>query len=107
MRIMERKKKYPFSMKSATTPRELQDQLNTISEESYQLHQELASISERAAEAKFKLMETSKNGKEVDMKYDNTPDGRREAYLKIYLKGLSHKRTALIMEAKANSDSVW
>lgn len=94
-------------MKAAVTPRELQEQLTAISEESYQLHQELATIVERAPEVKFKLMAESKNGKEVDMKYDATLDGRREAYLKIYLKGLSHKRTALIMETKANSGHSW
>ena len=85
-----------------TTPRALQESLNTISEESFVLHQELASIAERAPEAKFALMATCKNGKEVDMRYDATPDGKREAYLKIYLKGLGHKRTAIINELKEN-----
>lgn len=84
------------------TPRQAQEQLTKISEESFQLHQELASIVERAADAKFELMKTCKNGKEIDMKYAATEDGKREAYLKIYLKGLSHKRTALIEESKAN-----
>lgn len=94
-------------MKSALSPRELQDQLSAISDESFELHQELASIAERSASAKFILMETCKNGKEVDMRYANTEDGRRESYLKVYLKGLSHKRTALIMEMKANSNTNW
>ncbi len=85
-----------------TTPRQIQESLNEISEESYALHQELAGIAERSADAKFALMATCKNGKEVDMTYAATPDGKREAYLKVYLKGLSHKRTALIEESKAN-----
>lgn len=89
------------------TPRALQDQLNAISDESYVLHQELAAIVERAPDAKFALMKTCKNGKEVDMRYAATPDGKREAYLKVYLKGLGHKRTALIMESKANSGHSW
>ncbi len=90
-----------------TTPRQVQDTLNAISDESNALHQELATIAERSADAKFDLMKTCKNGKEVDMRYAATPDGKREAYLKIYLKGLSHKRTALIMESKSNAGHSW
>lgn len=89
------------------TPSQLQEQLNQISEESFELHQELASLSARSADAKFALMATSKNGKEVDMKYAATEDGKREIYLKTFLKGLSHKRSAIIMEIKSNSGSSW
>lgn len=88
-----------------TSPRELQDSLNMISDESFSLHQELASIVERGSDAKLELMKTAKNGKEVDFLYAATPDGKREAYLKIYLKGLGHKRTSIIQEIKANSGS--
>ncbi len=89
------------------TPRQLQDQLTAISDESYEKHQELAELSMLAAEAKLELMKTCKNGKEVDMKYAATENGKREEFLKIYLKGLSHKRTALIMESKANAGHAW
>ena len=89
------------------TPRQLQDKLNSISDESYKLHQELAEIAARSADAKFELMKICKSGKEVDMRYAATEDGKREAYLKVYLKGLGHKRTALIMESKANSGNSW
>lgn len=84
------------------TPRALQETLNAISEESFSLHMELAEISTRSADAKFELMKDGSNGKKVDMLYAATADGKRENYLKIYLKGLSHKRTALIEECKAN-----
>lgn len=84
------------------TPAQLQEQLNEISDESFSKHQELALLAERSADAKFELMKTSKNGKEVDMKYNASESGKRETYLKIYLKGLSHKRTAIIQELKAN-----
>lgn len=90
-----------------TTPRQLQESLTAISEESFALHQELATIAERAPDAKFELMKTCKNGKEVDMHYEATADGKREAYLKIYLKGLSHKRTAIISEIKSNQGNAW
>ena len=89
------------------TPRQLQEELNKISDESYELHQELAELSMLAAEAKLELMKTCKNGKEVDMKYAATESGKRENFLKIYLKGLSHKRTAIIQETKANSGNSW
>lgn len=85
-----------------TTPRQIQEALNAISDESYELHQELATLAERGADARLELMAICKNGKEVEMRYAATPDGKREAYLKVYLKGLSHKRTALIEESKAN-----
>ncbi len=89
------------------TPALLEQAIQEISEESFILHQELASIVERAATVKLGLMGTSKSGKEVEMKYAATDDGKREAYLKIYLKGLSHKRTALILEYKANQGTSW
>ena len=85
------------------TPEQLQEQLNEISEHSYQLHQELAGIVERAPDIKLELMAICKSGKEVDTRYEATPDGKREQYLKVYLKGLGHKRTAIIQEIKANS----
>lgn len=88
-------------------PKENQDALTAISEESFALHMELASIVERAPDVKFELMKVCKNGKEVEMRYDATADGKREAYLKIYLKGLSHKRTAILEEIKANRGNSW
>lgn len=89
------------------TPAQLQEQLTNISEESFELHMELATLALLSAEAKLELMKDSKSGKEVDMKYDATENGKREAYLKIYLKGLSHKRTAIIQEIKSNGGNSW
>jgi len=96
-------------MKAAITPRALQDALTAISEESYEKHQELAAISERRGEAKLKLMELypEASGKEIEVRYDASADGKREAFLRAYLKGLSHKRTSIISEVKANSGSSW
>ncbi len=91
----------------SVTPRQLQEKLNEISEESFEKHQELAGLVELAADIKLDLMRTCKNGKEVDMRYEATVNGKRVNYLKIYLKGLSHKRTALIQETKANSGGHW
>lgn len=84
------------------TPQQLQETLTKISDESFEKHQELAELSLFAASAKLELMRECKNGKEVDMRYAATEQGKRENYLKIYLKGLSHRRTALIEESKSN-----
>ncbi len=89
------------------TPQALQESLNKISNESYEKHQRLAELSIKAATLKLELMRTCKNGKEVDMLFDATPEGKEMNYLKIYLKGLSHKRTALIQESRANSGNSW
>jgi uncharacterized protein YxeA len=89
------------------TPSQLQEQLTAISEESYEKHQELADIVMRSADIKMQLMKESKSNAEVMMKYAATEDGKREAYLKIYLKGLGHKRTSIIQEVKANSGSSY
>jgi uncharacterized protein YxeA len=91
----------------AITPRQLQEQLNKISDESFEKHQRLAELSMIAAEKKLELMRTCKNGKEVDMTFDATKEGKEITFLTIYLKGLSHKRTALISEAKANAGGSW
>lgn len=85
-----------------TTPRQLQEALNKVSEESYALHQELAEIVERSADTKLELLKVCNSGKEVETRYAATADGKREAFLKVYLRGLSHKRTALLEESKAN-----
>jgi len=90
-----------------TTPRELQESLTTISEESFAKHQELATLVERSADAKLELMKTCGSGKEVELKYAGTEDGKREAYLRIYLRGLSHKRTSIISEIKTNAGNSW
>lgn len=89
------------------TPRQLQDKLNEISDESYVKHQELAGIAERKGSKMLDLMKESKSAKEAEMKWAATEDGRKEEYLKYYLRGLSHKRTALIQETKANNNSSW
>lgn len=87
------------------TPQQLQEQLNEISDESFAKHQELALLVQNGAMIKLGLMKTCKSGKEVDMNYAAMEEGKREAYLKIYLKGLSHKRTAILQEIKSNSGS--
>ena len=89
------------------TPKALKEQLMAISDESYSKHQRLAELVGIGAEMKLELMKTCKNGKEVDFRYAATPEGKEESYLRIYLRGLSHKRTALLQEAKSNAGVIW
>lgn len=84
------------------TPRQLQEQLTKISDESFALHQELADLVGKAADIKIDLLTTCKNGKEVEMRFEATDTGKRIAFLKIYLRGLTAKRGALLEESKSN-----
>lgn len=101
------------------TPAQLQEQFSKISQESFELHQELAEIEARSGTAWLEIKKTTAtyDGKniaahfatnaEVDKLYAATDDGKRAVYLKVYLKGLSHKRTAILSEIKANSGQSW
>ncbi len=96
------------------TPAQLQEQFSKISQESFELHQELAEIEARSGTKWLEIKGTIMEGRqknvtnaEVDKLYLATEDGKRAVYLKVYLKGLSHKRTAILSEIKANSGSTW
>jgi hypothetical protein len=87
----------------ALTPRELVEQINALSDEYFKLTQEMASISERSGTAWLELRKQCKTNAEADQQWHATADGRRENFLKWYLKGLQAKRGALILEHKSNS----
>ena len=84
------------------TPQLLQADINKISEEYFKLSTELAEIAERKGAEWLKLRIGAKTNAETDKEWDATADGRREAYLRIYLKGLQALRGARILEYKAN-----
>lgn len=90
-------------------PKELEDSFRKISDESYALHQELAGIAERSGTAWLEMKQANNGATvaEIDKLYAATSDGRREAYLKIYLKGLGHKRTQILSEIKNNAGTSW
>ncbi len=77
--------------------------ISEISEDYFKLSQELAEIAERKAMEWLKLRQDAKTNAEADKVWDATADGRREAYLKIYLKGLEKLRGARMLEYRANS----
>lgn len=88
------------------TPAQLQESINTLSEEYFKLSQELADIAYRKGIEWLKIRATTKTNSEADQTWDATADGRREAYLKIYLKGLEKLRGARILEWKSNNGSL-
>ncbi len=89
------------------TPRELQEQLDTISEESFVLHQELAGLNSKMDTMWLGLRKDCKTDKECDKKLGATPEGQRSTYLKYYLRGLANKRTALMEESKNNRGAIY
>ena len=120
----------------SVTPAQLQEQFSKISQESFELHQELAEIEARSGTKWLEIKRGGKESElpdditvtniggvtnakwkitarepitnaEVDKLYLVTEDGKMAAYLKVYLKGLSHKRTAILSEIKANSNQSW
>ncbi len=88
---------------TTVTEKALLASISEISEDFFKLSMELAEISERKAYKWLELRKESKTNAEADMTWDATADGRREAYLKHYLKGLSALRSARILEFRANS----
>lgn len=90
-----------------TTPRQLQETLTAISEESFVLHQELASLSSDMDTLWLELRTDCKTDKECDRKLGASEKGKRATYLKYYLRGLANKRTALMEESKNNRGNAW
>lgn len=83
------------------------EKINEISDEYYELSQELAGISERKGTAMLDLLAEHKKRNIAETYWDATADGKREAYLKMYLRGLGAKRAALILTHKADMGSGW
>lgn len=89
------------------TPAQLQEQLEAVSQESFELHQELAIINSEMDMVWLKLRKECKTDKECDRVMGATEKGQRATYLKYYLRGLANKRTALIEESKNNRGSIY
>ncbi len=79
------------------------EQINEVSDEYFAMSQELAAIAERKGTEWLRLRKECKTNAETDQRWNALSDGRREAYLKIYLKGLQAKRGALILTWKADN----
>ncbi len=89
------------------TPAQLLEEINKISDESYELHQELATLNSEMDGLWLELRKDCKTDKEADKRLGASLKGQRATYLKFYLRGLSNKRTALLEESKNNRGSAW
>lgn len=87
------------------TPRLLQEKINTISDDIFEACQEMATIEERSGTAWLELRATCSTNAETEQKWKTTADGKRQGYLKWWIKGLQARRGAYILEYKANSGS--
>ena len=76
--------------------------INVLAEEYYKLSQELAEISERKGTSWLELRKECKTNAETDQQWAASADGKREAYLKIYLKGLGSLKGAKTLAFKAD-----
>ena len=72
-------------------------EIYTLSDEYYKCSTEMGEIAGRSGTAWLELRASCKTDKECDRKWDTTADGKREAYLKFYLKGLEKKISSLRM----------
>lgn len=85
------------------TPRQLQESLNAISEELFAACQEMASIASEKGTSWLGLRASCKTNGECDQKWAASDTGKRENYLKWYIKGLTAKRGAILQETKSNN----
>ena len=106
------------------TPNDLLEKISALSEEYYDMCDEMGQIAERKAYAWLEIKnnqyskeelkvfgETGAAKKpltnaEVDKIWDSSADGRRENYLKWYIRGLSAKRSTLILQLKADTGTL-
>ena len=88
------------------TPEQLLQQIGTLSDEYYALCEEAGGIAERKGTAWLELRGECKTNAECDQKWAATADGKRENYLKYYLKGVSAKRSSLILRLKADTGTL-
>ena len=81
-------------------PLDLSRRISELSEEYYEASLEMGTIAERSGVAWLTLRKECKTDAECNKKWDVTPDGRRSAYLRYYLKGLEKSISAKKMELR-------
>jgi len=82
------------------------EQISALSDEYYNICEEAGQIAERKGTAWLELRRQCKTNAECDQQWAATADGRRENYLKYYIKGVSAKRGALILQLRAEQGSL-
>lgn len=83
------------------TPDQLLQKIGELSDEFYNVCEEAGSIAERKGYAWLEMRKNYKTNSECDQAWAATADGRRESYLKWYVKGLAAKRGSLILRLRA------
>ena len=86
------------------SPRQLQEKINAISDEYFEKCQEMADIAAREDEEWLRVRKICKTNGEADRLWGATADGQRQKYLTWYIKGLSAKRAAFILEHRMNQN---
>ena len=80
--------------------------ISDLSEEYYSLCEEMGQLAERKGEAWLVLRKECKTNAECDQKWAATADGKRENYLKWFVKGLQAKRGSLILRLKSEQGTL-
>lgn len=78
------------------------EEINKLSEEYYAASQELAGIGERKGPYMLELLKEHGSKPKADIHWRATADGKREEYLKAYLKGLGSLKQARVLTFKAD-----
>lgn len=82
------------------------EQISVLSDEYYNLCEEMGQICERSGFAWLEMRKECATNAECDAKWAATADGKRENYLRWYIKGLQAKRGALILQLRAEQGSL-
>ena len=88
------------------TPENLLEEIGALSDEYYSMCEEMGQLAERKGVAWLELRKVCKTNAECDQQWAATADGKRENYLKWYIKGLQAKRGSLILRLRADTGSL-
>lgn len=78
----------------------LSRQIYELSDFYYKASLEAGEIAERSGTAWLELRKDCKTDKECDRKWDTTADGKRDNYLRFYLKGCEKKISAMRLQLR-------
>lgn len=81
-------------------PLELSRDISRLSDDYYKAALEMGTISERSGFGWMELRRECKTDSETHKKWAATADGKREAYLRWYLKAVEKKVSAMKMELR-------
>ena len=80
--------------------------IDALSTEYYSLCEEAGELAQRKGTAWLELRASCKTNAECDQKWAATADGKRENYLKFYIKGVQAKRGSLILRLRSEQGTL-